>query len=128
MQPVERPSQIAGSYRMNAAVNPERPPLADRRAASPRKRAFLGGIIVYAEGAHSFSCVLRNVTPKGARIGFDIGQMLPMHFWLVSGRERTAYRARTIWLRANEAGVEFESAIALHQLPADLAYLRRFAS
>jgi hypothetical protein len=125
MQRVERQTLFAGFAMM--AVNSELPPLADRRATGLRKRAFLGGVVVYADGAHSFACVMRNVTAKGARIGFDTGQILPTHFWLISGRERSAYRARTVWLRPNEAGVAFEAAMALHQLPPELGYLRRFA-
>lgn len=104
----------------------EIPPLANRRP-SPRKRSFLGCTVVYAEGAHSFPCVIRNVTPQGARIGFDSGHTLPSHFWLVSTRDRTAHKARAAWMTNTEAGVEFESNIPLHQLPTELSWLKRFA-
>jgi hypothetical protein len=107
-------------------MSTEIPPLANRRP-SPRKRAFLGCTVVYGDGAHSFPCVIRNIAPTGARIGFESGHTPPASFWLVSGRDRTAHKARIAWVTNAEAGVEFETVIPLHQLPADLAWLKRFA-
>lgn len=111
---------------MHTHMSDEVPPLANRRP-SPRKRSFLGCTVVYGDGADSFPCVIRNVAPTGARIGFDNGHTLPSSFWLVSGRDRIAHKARAAWVKATEAGVEFENAIPLHQLPAELAWLKRFA-
>ena len=101
------------------------PPLANRRPA-PRKRAFLGCTVVYGEGAYSFPCVIRDVAPRGARIGFEAGQSLPASFWLINGRDRTAHKAKIAWATAKEAGVEFEASHPLHQLPAEAGYLKRF--
>ena len=107
-------------------TNSEIPPLANRRPA-PRKRAFLGCTVVYGEGAYSFGCVIRDVAPGGARIGFEAGHSMPSSFWLINGRDRTAHKAKVAWATAKEAGVEFEASYPLHQLPADAGYLKRFA-
>ena len=102
------------------------PPLANRRPAT-RKRTFLGCTVVFGEGTHSFACVIRNVTPAGARIGFEAGHSMPSSFWLINNRDRTAHKAHIAWATAKEAGLEFESSIPLHQLPAELTYLKHYA-
>ena len=107
-------------------MTPDIPPLANRRPA-PRKRAFLGCTVVYGDGAYSFPCVIRDVAPGGARIGFDAGSHMPSSFWLINGRDRTAHKARIRWATAKEAGVEFEAGYPLHQLPLEFDYLKRFA-
>ena len=101
------------------------PPLANRRP-QPRKRAFLGCTAVYGEGAYSFACVIRNIAPGGARIGFEIGNAMPSPFWLINSRDRTVHKAHIAWSTATEAGVEFETSYPLHQLPPELSYLKRF--
>jgi hypothetical protein len=104
----------------------ETPPLANRRPGS-RKRAFLGCTVVYGDGAYSFPCVIRDVAPGGARIGFEAGSSIPSSFWLINSRDRTAHKTRIAWTTAKEAGVEFEATYPLHQLPPDVGYLKRFA-
>lgn len=108
------------------SMNPEPPPLANRRPGV-RKRSFLGCTVVYGDGAHSFACVIRDIAPTGARIGFEAGHSMPSSFWLINSRDRTAHKAKIAWSTAKEAGVEFESSIPLHQLPAELGYLKRYA-
>lgn len=109
-----------------AGMSSETPPLANRRPQA-RKRAFLGCTVVYGEnGAYSFPCVIRNVAPGGARLGFDLGHTPPSRFWLVNGRDRTAHRVHIVWATGTEVGVEMEAGYPLHQLPPELAYLKRF--
>ena len=107
-------------------MSPDVPPLANRRPA-PRKRSFLGCTVVYGDGAYSFPCVIRDVAPTGARIGFEAGSHMPPSFWLINGRDRTVHKARVAWATAKEAGVEFESSQPVHQLPPELSYLKRYA-
>ena len=103
------------------------PPLANRRP-TPRKRAFLGCRIVYAEGRFSFPCTIRNISPTGARIAFAPGETLPARFYLINAREHTGHQARIIWASQTEAGVELESTFPLHDIPPEFSYLKRFAS
>ena len=106
-------------------MSPETPPLANRRPA-PRKRAFLGCTVVYGEGAYSFPCVIRDIAPKGARIGFEAGHAMPSSFWLINGRDRTAHKARIAWSTARKRASRSKSSYPLHQLPPDAGYLKRF--
>ena len=103
----------------------EAPPLANRRPQM-RKRAFLGCTAVYGDGAYSIACVIRNIAPSGARIGFEVGSRIPSPFWLINSRDRIVHKARIVWATGTEAGVEFDATYPLHQLPPDLAYLKRF--
>ena len=75
------------------SMNPEPPPLANRRPGV-RKRSFLGCTVVYGDGAHSFACVIRDIAPTGARIGFEAGHSMPSSFWLINSRDRTAHKAK----------------------------------
>ena len=105
----------------------EPPPLANRRPAG-RKRAFLGCKIVYAEGRYSFPCTIRNIAPSGVRVAFAPGERMPSDFILINERERTGHKAHIIWASQAEAGVELQSTFALHAIPAELSYLKRFTN
>lgn len=107
-------------------VNSNIPPVADRRPVS-RKRSFLSGIVSYGDGAYSFRCAIKNVSPTGARLHFDTANNLPARFWLLNLHDRTAHQVRVAWANATEAGVEFENAVPLHQLPHELDYLKKLA-
>ena len=43
------------------------PPPIERRPKR-RNRVLLGGIISFADGAHSFNCSIRDITDTGARV------------------------------------------------------------
>src|ERR1700692_139593 len=55
------------------------PPPAERRPRS-RKRVLLGGIITFADGAHSFDCTFRNLSESGARIVVAKNAQFPSEF------------------------------------------------
>lgn len=107
-------------------MSSEIPPIANRRPL-PRKRSFLGCMIVYGDGAYSIPCTIRDISPSGAHITYETASNLPARFWLINLRDRTAHKTRMAWSTATEAGVEFESGMPLHQLPPELAYLKRSA-
>jgi hypothetical protein len=109
---------------MTTTIQP--PPIAERRPER-RKRAFLGGIVVYAEGRHSFACTIRNITARGARIAFAAGRSPPSSFHLISLRDHVVHPAHIVWASATEAGVALEDGIAMAELPHALGYLKRFA-
>lgn len=105
----------------------EPPPLAERRPA-PRRRALLGGRIVYAEGRFSLPCTIRNLSASGMRIAFTPGTTLPASFYLINAKERTIYHVQIAWAGNAEAGVKIEERFAVDAVPAELSYLNRFAA
>jgi hypothetical protein len=94
------------------------------RAPKRRNRVLLGGVISYADGKHSFSCTIRDITDKGARVGVR-GQQFPPNFYLINIRDRLVYDAKVIWNRGTDVGVSFQNSFRLAEIvdPA-LGYLR----
>jgi hypothetical protein len=103
------------------------PPLAERRPFA-RRRAFLGGRIVYAEGRFSLPCTIRNISASGLRIAFAPGAALPESFYLINPRERAIYRGQIVWARDAEAGIRIEEKFSIDAIPAELTYLNRFVA
>ena len=100
---------MAGSMAEN--VNPPTE-LTNRRSAS-RRRTLLPGLIVYANGAQTCDCLLRDLTATGARIVLTQFLQLPDHFQLINIRDGIAYCARLVWVKGGEMGVKFETVISL---------------
>lgn len=112
---------------MQADWSSEPPPLAERRPAL-RRRAFLSGRIVYAEGRFSLPCTIRNISASGLRIAFPPGTTLPSNFYLINAKERTIYRGQIVWAGNAEAGVKIEERFSIDAIPPDLTYLNRFVA
>ena len=79
---------------------------ADHRRAA-RQRSFLGAKLVYGEGVFTVDCVVRDVSPTGARIKVPEGQAVPDQVYLVEMRSGIAYEARVVWKRHPEIGLQF---------------------
>src|SRR5947207_1633326 len=84
----------------------------DRRPIS-RRRVLLPGLIVFANGAQTCDCTVRDLTPGGARLIMPHHVQLPHRFHLINIRDAVAYNARLVWIRGQEIGVSFESVISL---------------
>jgi hypothetical protein len=99
------------------------PPPIERRPKR-RNRVLLGGIISFANGAHSFNCSIRDITDTGARIVIR-DQNVPFSFHLINIRDRLVYDAQVIWNSGVEIGVAFNKTIPINEIvdPAQ-SYLR----
>lgn len=99
------------------------PPPAERRPKR-RNRVLLGGIISFADGAHSFNCSIRDITDTGARIAIG-DQNVPFSFYLINIRDRLVHDAQVIWNSGVEIGVAFNKTIPIDEIvdPAQ-SYLR----
>ena len=99
------------------------PPPAERR---PKRRncVLLGGLISFADGAHSFNCSIRDITDTGARIAIG-DQNVPFSFYLINIRDRLVHDAQVIWNSGVEIGVVFNKTIPIDEIvdPAQ-SYLR----
>src|SRR6185369_6906705 len=82
------------------------------RRPKRRKRVLLGGIVVSADGSHSFNCSIRDVSETGGRILLN-GQQVPSQFYLIEVRDRVAHEAKVIWENEKEVGVSFENTFRL---------------
>src|SRR5215468_1520627 len=82
------------------------PPMAERRPI-PRRRVLLGGVAASEDGAYTLNCLIRDLNEKGARIVVSGRQSLPEELYLVITRDHMAHRARLVWRKGDEAGLEF---------------------
>ncbi len=89
-----------------------------------RYPSLLGGQISLHRLSSAHECVIRNITPAGARIVFDHPVPMPREFALNIPHRRENYRTRVIWQRDHMMGVEFLKQERTDQ-PAELALARR---
>lgn len=79
------------------------------RRKSIRGKTFLGGSIAFHERKSTMDCLVRNLSPEGAKLSFDDVSAIPGEFELTITRRDRSFRARTIWRRGEEAGIVFVS-------------------
>jgi hypothetical protein len=93
----------------------------DRRIAM-RQKSFLQGRIYYNNRRSSLDCLVRDISPTGARLKFSGSVTVPELVELFIPNKDESYRARVQWNRGDEIGVGFvreeaESAPASHSNP-----------
>jgi hypothetical protein len=98
----------------------------NERRATPRRRSLLSGKLTTADTQRSYTCTIRNLSERGARITLAGGEPLPAETWLIVSKEGLAMRTRTVWRHGSECGVDFVEAHDLSRsVPAHIAGLRR---
>ena len=85
----------------------------DEHRASRRRRVLLGAKLVYADGAMSVDCALRDLSISGARITLKAEQALPNELFLLDLREGLAYEATIVWRRLPDIGLAFRGCHSL---------------
>ncbi len=83
------------------------------RRPDQRRRFLLGGIVVLADGALSFDCIIRNQSAGGAKISHAKDVRLPAKFQLINIRDRLVYEVELIWAKDGESGVSFKTCTSL---------------
>ena len=94
----------------------------EERRRSPRLRSFLGGQITFDRNSATMDCLVRNLSPEGARLAFSQTLAVPDTFSLFIRQRGQEARVRMGWRRADEIGVRFlapEPAAAI--IPLDAA-------
>lgn len=71
-----------------------------------RLRSLLRGHIIFNGGASTFDCVIRNVSPAGARLDMADSVALPTEFDLDIPHRGRAFRVRIVWRSEGQVGVE----------------------
>jgi hypothetical protein len=103
-------------HKEDIAGKPPRTAGSNERRPKSRKRVLLTGIIASAGGDHSFGCTIRDLSETGARIVLPKGARLPLDFYLINIRDRTAYESRLVRSHGVEAGITFKRTLPLSNL------------
>ncbi|MCE4224412.1 PilZ domain-containing protein [Methylobacterium sp. C25] len=80
--------------------------MSERRQAR-RGRVYLGGRIVHRRIRSETNCVLRDMSPGGARLAVSQAVPLPASFDLVVDAHEMTRAVELIWRKGDEAGVRF---------------------
>ena len=80
---------------------------ADRRSGD-RRRVLKGARLSFNNGFGAFECVVRNLSPDGARLTFGETSAVPNNFDLLIAGEQEMRRATVRWRQMTALGVAFE--------------------
>lgn len=86
-----------------------------------RLRTFLKGRIVFNKGASSMDCLVRDLSPSGARLALSETSTLPESFDLYIPQKDRTYRATLCWRRADGIGITFVDEAAPAPVPVPTA-------
>ncbi len=76
----------------------------------PRLRVFLKGRIQFNNSSSSIDCLVRDMSPTGARLVLSETATLPAKFDLYIPQKERTYRATLCWRREDGVGVTFDGA------------------
>ncbi len=82
----------------------QQPHIEGRR--SRRQRVLLPGKIVFERAMRTVDCMVRDLSPTGARLRLLSPEMLPSRFYLIDFRQSAAFEAEVEWRRPSELGVK----------------------
>ncbi|MGU3360853.1 PilZ domain-containing protein [Methylobacterium sp. M6A4_1b] len=86
-----------------------------------RLRTFLKGRIIFNKGASSMDCLVRDLSPSGARLALTETSTLPESFDLYIPQKDRTYRATLCWRRADGLGITFVDEAAPAPVPVPAA-------
>lgn len=77
------------------------------RRREKRLRSLLGGCVVLPNGRSTMSCIVRDLGEHGARLKFGGAAFLAQEFDLAIDGRHDKRRARKVWTRDGDMGIEF---------------------
>ncbi|KQT20728.1 MULTISPECIES: PilZ domain-containing protein [unclassified Bradyrhizobium] len=80
----------------------------DEKRDEFRSRVLKAATISFGNGG-VISCVIRNLSPRGAALDVESSLDIPDEFKLILDREEEHYHCRLIWRKAKRIGVRFRS-------------------
>ena len=94
----------------------------ERRRIS-RQKSFLRGMIYFNNRRNAVDCLIRDISPYGARLIFSDAVTTPDVFELYIPQKEQTLRINVIWRHGQEVGVAFAQATHLDPVaePGDLA-------
>ncbi len=107
--------------------------MSDKRS-TPRLRSFLKGRVLFNGGQNSLECLIRDISPTGARLELSASVTLPDRFDLYLPHRDETCKVHSQWRRGNQLGVAFDHpeserqevdlATRVQQLEAELGMMR----
>jgi hypothetical protein len=80
----------------------------DNRRKAERLPSFLGGTIIYNRGRFSLPCIVKNLSPTGAKLTAKNLPTLPERFDLHVPQKKATYAVRMTWREGDVVGVAIE--------------------
>lgn len=80
------------------------------RRQFPRNRVYYGGTIAFNARNSTLDCLVRNFSPRGAKIEFENSAILPDRVDFEVARRGLSCLARLVWRDRNTAGLMFSDA------------------
>ena len=77
---------------------------------TPRRRCLIGARIAFNNRNSTLDCVLRDISPGGARLEHPTPFLLPDAFDLEIPADRRRFRARVVWRRPTACGIAWTPA------------------
>jgi hypothetical protein len=87
------------------------------RRGSARQKSLLRGCIYFNNRRSAIDCLVRDISPSGARLIFSDAVSLPEAVDLHIPHKQTTLRARVQWRHGDEVGVVFPNDHALASAP-----------
>ena len=98
-------------------------PVEQRRI--PRHEVRTAGILIHGRSLESAPCILRNVSPLGARVRLKAPQFLSRPLFLLIMRTGSAFEAKIIWSRGGELGLALKSRLDLESPKSEAEWAAR---
>lgn len=94
--------------------------------ASDRVRSFLRARIIYNNNNSTIDCIVKNISPTGAKMDVSRLMSIPAEFDLDIPQKGRVFRARISWRDGDSLGVEFiEQNESQHTYDSRVALLER---
>jgi hypothetical protein len=77
------------------------------RRQYPRNRVYYGGMVAFNARNSTLDCLVRNFSPRGAKIEFENSAILPDRVDFEVARRGLSCLARLVWRDQNTAGLMF---------------------
>ena len=98
-------------------------PRAVERRRAARQKSFLRGMIYFNNRLNAVDCLIRDISPYGARLIFSDAVTTPDVLELYIPQKEQTVRVHAIWRHGQELGVAFAQAAQMDPVaePSDLA-------
>jgi hypothetical protein len=77
------------------------------RRQHPRNRVYYGGMVAFNARNSTLDCLVRNFSPRGAKIEFENSAIFPDRVDFEVARRGLSCLARLVWRDQNTAGLAF---------------------
>jgi hypothetical protein len=83
----------------------------ENRRTTERLPSFLGGTIIYNRNRFSLPCIVKNLSPTGAKLTAKELPILPDRFELHVPQKKTTYAVHVTWREGDVVGVAIDGKV-----------------